>query len=310
MTTERHKPNREQAVQPSSLRDYWLKPTGFPVGRLPELTRRTALSVITPSLWEQPPTLSASTRAPSDEHLQIGLAKQPDAPAEPITELTLAPLSGNEPSRLRDRLQRRGVDTLSTAELITLLLRTSGNEQMNQRISSLLMERGSLRELLRIEFGELSAHLGEARAAQLQAVLETARRLTIPTDEEKYTIQSPADAAALVRAEMEFLDHEELRVLVLNTKNQVEANLLLYQGTINSSVLRAAEIFRPAITRKCPNIIICHNHPSGDPTPSPEDIAVTEQLIEAGKVLDVELLDHLVIGHHHRFISLKERLLW
>ena len=97
---------------------------------------------------------------------------------------------------------------------------------------------------------------------------------------------------------------------MLNTKNQVEANLLLYQGTINSSVLRAAEIFRPAITRKCPNVIICHNHPSGDPTPSPEDIAVTEQLVQAGKVLDVELLDHLVIGHHHRFISLKERLLW
>ena len=167
-----------------------------------------------------------------------------------------------------------------------------------------------MRQLLSVDFGELSAHFGEARAAQLQAVLETARRLTLPTDQEKYTIKSPQDAAALVRAEMEFLDHEELRVLVLNTKNQVEANLLLYQGTINSSVLRAAEIFRPAITRKCPNIIVCHNHPSGDPTPSPEDIEVTEQLVQAGKVLDVELLDHLVIGHHNRFISLKERLLW
>src|SRR2546421_1355828 len=188
MTTERYQPSREQPVQPSSLRDYWLKPTGFSAGRLPELTRRTALSVITPSLWEQPSmltTLSASTRAPGDEHLQRGLAKPPDAPAEPVSEATLAPLSGNEPSRLRDRLQRRGVDTLSTAELLSLLLRTSaGNEQMHQRISSLLTERGGLRELLRIEFGELSAHLGEARAAQVQATLEVARRLTLPSEEQ------------------------------------------------------------------------------------------------------------------------------
>src|SRR5207248_4403381 len=125
------------------------------------------------------------------------------------------------------------------------LLRTSGNEQINQRISSLLTQQGSFRELLRIEFGKLSAHLGEARAAQLQAVLETARRLTLPTDQEKYTIKSPQDAAALVRAEMEFLDHEQLRVLVLDTKNQVMLNTLMYQGTINSYVLRVAEIFRP-----------------------------------------------------------------
>src|SRR5437762_12727488 len=82
-----------------------------------------------------------------------------------------------------------------------------------------------------------------------------------------------------------------------------------YQGTVNSSVLRAAEIFRPAVIRNCPGVIVCHNHPSGDPTPSPEDIAVTEQLVEAGKVLDIDLLDHLVIGNH-RFVSLKERLRW
>ena len=109
---------------------------------------------------------------------------------------------------------------------------------------------------------------------------------------------------------MEFLDHEQLRVLVLDTKNRVMLNTAMYQGTINSSVLRAAEIFRPAITRKYPNIIVCHNHPSGDPTPSPEDIAVTEQLIEAGKYLGIDLIDHLIIGSNTRFVSLKERLRW
>src|SRR6266700_1570043 len=109
--------------------------------------------------------------------------------------------------------------------------------------------------------------------------------------------------------EMTFLDHEQMRILVLDTKNQVVENISRYQGTVNSSVLRAAEVYRPAIIRNCPGVIICHNHPSGDPTPSPEDIAVTRQLVEAGKVLDIELVDHLVIGNH-RFVSLKERMRW
>ena len=100
-----------------------------------------------------------------------------------------------------------------------------------------------------------------------------------------------------------------MRILVLDTKNQVVENTSRYRGTVNSSVLRAAEIFRPAIIRNCPGVIICHNHPSGDPTPSLEDISVTEQLVSASRVLDIELVDHLVIGNH-RFVSLKERMGW
>ena len=100
-----------------------------------------------------------------------------------------------------------------------------------------------------------------------------------------------------------------MRILVLDTKNQVVDNINRYRGTVNSSVLRAAEVFRPAIIRNCPGVLICHNHPSGDPTPSAEDIAVTEQLVAAGRHLDIELVDHLVIGNH-RFVSLKERMGW
>ncbi len=100
-----------------------------------------------------------------------------------------------------------------------------------------------------------------------------------------------------------------MRILVLDTKNRVVENISRYQGTVNSSVLRAAEVYRPAVIRNCPAIIICHNHPSGDPTPSPEDIAVTHQLVAAGQHLDIELVDHLVIGNQ-RFVSLKERLRW
>src|SRR5207244_5597617 len=108
---------------------------------------------------------------------------------------------------------------------------------------------------------------------------------------------------------MTYVTTGQMRVRVLETKNAVVESITRYRGTVNGSVLRAAEIFRPAIMRNCPGVIICHNHPSGDPTPSPEDISVTEQLVEAGKVLDIDLLDHLVIGNH-RFVSLKERLRW
>ena len=109
--------------------------------------------------------------------------------------------------------------------------------------------------------------------------------------------------------EMSYLDHEQMRILVLDTKNQVVENINRYKGTVNSSVLRAAEIYRPAIARNCPGVIICHNHPSGDPTPSPEDIEVTQQLVAAGRLLDIELIDHIVIGKQ-RYVSLKERLRW
>src|SRR5258708_35232018 len=98
-------------------------------------------------------------------------------------------------------------------------------------------------------------------------------------------------------------------VFVLDTKNGVVANLLLYQGTVNSSVLRISEIFRPAITRKCPSIIICHDHPSGSTEPSPEDLQVTNQLVEAGRHLNIDLLDHIIIGGYN-FQSLKEQLRW
>ncbi|MFL5703482.1 MAG: RadC family protein, partial [Ktedonobacteraceae bacterium] len=159
--------------------------------------------------------------------------------------------------------------------------------------------------------GELCSEygLGEAKAAQLKAALEIGRRLGTLQSETKYQIKSPGDAANLVMLEMTYLDHEQMRILTLDTKNQVVENTSRYRGTVNSSVLRAAEVFRSAVVRNCPGVIVCHNHPSGDPTPSPEDIQVTEQLVEAGRYLDIELLDHLVIGNH-RFVSLKERLKW
>ncbi len=209
------------------------------------------------------------------------------------------PLEGQIVSRngkaLRERIQRRGVLSMSSGELLSVSL--GGNEKVVQQIETLLTN-FSLQQLLHADFGQLAVEyrLGETKAAQLQAILEVARRLFIPSMEEKYQIKCPADAANLVRTEMEYLDHEEMRVLSLDTKNQVVSNQRLYQGTVNASALRGAEIFRTAVARNCPAIIVCHNHPSGDPTPSPEDIQTTEQLVEAGKVLDIELLDHIIIN--------------
>ena len=214
--------------------------------------------------------------------------------------------------RPRERLRNYGPQALSNAELLAIILRTgTTRDNVLELAGKILAKYAGLAGLMRIEFSELCSEygLGEAKTSQLKAALEIGRRLGMMQPDEKYQIKSPADAANLVMMEMTYLDHEQMRILILDTKNQVVANISRYQGTVNSSVLRAAEIFRPAITRNCPGVIICHNHPSGDPTPSPEDISVTEQLVQAGKVLDIELVDHLVIGNH-RFVSLKERLRW
>jgi DNA repair protein RadC len=213
---------------------------------------------------------------------------------------------------LRERLLAYGSETLLTEELLALVLRTgAAGENGYDQASKLLASYGGLGGLLQAECRELTQVHGltEARSALLKAVLELGRRLNRPQQEEKYQIKTPADAANLVMPDMAFLDYEQLRVIVLDTKNRVIDNVPLYKGTINSSVLRAAEIFRLAIVRKCTAIIICHSHPSGSLEPSIEDLEVTKQLVEAGKVLDVDVLDHLIIGHHN-FMSLKEKLRW
>ena len=148
--------------------------------------------------------------------------------------------------------------------------------------------------------------MGQAKAAQLKAGLEIGRRLLIAAPNERPQITSPADAANLLMLEMGHLEQEHLRVLLLDTKNQVLASPVIYKGNVNTSVIRIAELFRAAIRHNSTALIMAHNHPSGDPTPSPEDVRVTRQIIEAGALLDIEVLDHLIIGQG-RYVSLKER---
>jgi DNA repair protein RadC len=212
--------------------------------------------------------------------------------------------------RLREQLQMYGAKTLSTAELIALVLSSASAQGDPLATASKLLDTYGVGGLKNIDENQLaSAGLTKGRAQLFKVVCELAMRLSLSDPGEHQQIVSPNDAAALLQPFMAHLDHEELRVLVLDTKNRVVANIQLYQGTVNSSVLRASEIFRQAVVRNCPGIIVAHNHPSSDPTPSPEDIEVTKQLLEAGRLLDIELLDHIIIGNP-RFTSLKERMMW
>ena len=148
--------------------------------------------------------------------------------------------------------------------------------------------------------------VGPARSARIRAAFELGRLVTISTAGERPSIHSPADIAALVQYEMSALEQEELRVILLDTRNSVMDVVTVYKGSLNSSQVRVCELFKEAIRRNAAAVILIHNHPSGDPTPSPDDVAVTRAIAEAGKLLDIEVLDHLVIGAG-RYISLKER---
>jgi DNA repair protein RadC len=211
--------------------------------------------------------------------------------------------------RPRERLLNHGAGALSSAELLAIILRTGTHDENVVRVAQrLLATFGGLTGLAKASPTELTSEkgLGPAKAAQLKAALEIGKRLLLESPDERPQIRSPADAANLVMSEMSLLDQEHLCTMLLDTKNRVVATPTIYVGSLNTSLIRVGELFREAIRANCASLIVLHNHPSGDPTPSPEDVAVTRQIVDAGKLLDVEVLDHLVIGRQ-RFVSLKER---
>ncbi|RLD00449.1 MAG: hypothetical protein DRI77_00495 [Chloroflexi bacterium] len=211
--------------------------------------------------------------------------------------------------RPRERLAHAGEGALSTTELLAIILRTGvGGESVLDMATRLISRYGGLPGLARASFAELKAEkgLGPAKTAQLKAALELGRRMLLAAPEDQFIVRSPADVAQLLIAEMAHLEQEHFRVLYLNTRNRLLGIETVYVGSLNASHIRVSEVFREAIKRNCAAIIIAHNHPSGDPTPSPEDVEVTRRLVEAGKLLDIEVLDHLIIGQQ-RFVSLRER---
>ena len=213
--------------------------------------------------------------------------------------------------RPRERLRDYGAGALNTAELVAILLRVGTQQENVINLSvRLLTEFGGLVGIARAPFAQLAkVHgIGEAKASQLKAALEIAHRLMASSPEERAVISSPQVIANLLMGEMAFLSQESLRVVLLNTRNQVMAVQEVSRGTVNASQMRVSEVFRGAVLENHPALIVVHNHPSGDPTPSGEDAAVTAQLVEAGQILDIEVLDHVVIGEG-RFVSMREKRL-
>jgi DNA repair protein RadC len=214
-----------------------------------------------------------------------------------------------ESERPRERLATLGAGALSNSELLAILLRT-GIEGMNavQLGQKLLKEMGGLTGLHRASYEQICHHqgIGPAKAAQLKAAVELGRRLAVAIPDEQPTIQSPDDAAGVLLYEMGALEQEHLWVLILDTRNRLIRKAEVYRGSLNSSLIRVGEVFRDAVRSNAAAIIVAHNHPSGDPTPSPEDVSVTQALVDAGRILDIEVLDHLVIGKNS-FVSLKAK---
>ncbi|MBU4226255.1 MAG: DNA repair protein RadC [Chloroflexi bacterium] len=211
--------------------------------------------------------------------------------------------------RPRERLARLGPQALSNAELLAILLRVGVTGENAVQVGQRLLQTfGGLAGLHKATFDEVRAQhgIGEAKVAQIKAAIELGRRLMLESPEERPMINSPADAAALVQYEMSGLEQEHLRVFLLDTRNRILDIVEVYKGSVNSAQVHVGEVFKPAIRRGAPAIIVVHNHPSGDPTPSPDDVAVTRAIVQAGKLLDIDVLDHMVIGQG-RWVSLKER---
>lgn len=211
--------------------------------------------------------------------------------------------------RPRERLIRQGAESLSNQELIAILLRTGTKQEsvlhLANRVLSFFEQ---IQELKNATIEEIMSvkGIGQAKAVQLLAAVELGRRLAQQQTDEKYTIRSPKDAATYLMQDMTSLKQEHFVVLFMNVKNQVLHKQTIFIGSLNASIVHPREVFREAVKRSAASIICAHNHPSGNPSPSTEDIDVTKRLLEAGQIMGIELLDHVIIGDH-QFISLKEK---
>ncbi|MBU8730408.1 DNA repair protein RadC [Cytobacillus oceanisediminis] len=208
-----------------------------------------------------------------------------------------------------ERFVLNGPQSLSNHELIAILLRTgTKDESVLQLANRLITHFEGLRLLKDASLDEITAikGIGSAKAIQLLAAVEIGRRISTLTYDDRYTIRSPEDGANYVMHDMRFLSQEHFVCLYLNTKNQVLHKKTIFIGSLNASIVHPREVFKEAFRRSAASIICIHNHPSGDPTPSREDIEVTKRLAESGKIIGIEVLDHLIIGEN-KFVSLKEK---
>jgi len=202
----------------------------------------------------------------------------------------------------RERLERYGAEALSDVDLLTILLaRGSRNLPVTGLSLQVLGECGGLKGLMRQSFSRLLKFkgLGQAKVCQICAVVEIARRISSGGPEQAAVISRPEDAAGLLMSRFSFESRENFGILILDTKNQVKKEKIISIGSLNASIVHPREIFHQAIMESAASLILFHNHPSGDPTPSREDISLTRRLIKAGKLMGIEILDHIIIGQNN-----------
>lgn len=232
-------------------------------------------------------------------------AAQPRA----VRELGTGVLRSLPPAdRPRERLAALGPSTLSAPELLSLLWGTGGRGVSGFELAAEVLARhGGVAELSRADLAELASvpGIGTARAAQLLAAFELGRRsLGLPAG--RWSVRAPRDVADRLMPQMAQLEREELRVLLLNTKNAVQRQSTVYVGNVSTAVVRVAELFRDAVRSHAAGLILVHNHPSGDPEPSPDDLHLTAETIAAGRLLDIPLLDHVILAGTG-YVSLRDR---
>lgn len=206
------------------------------------------------------------------------------------------------------RMDQSGAQILSNHELVAVLLGDAPCDENPVQIAErLVLQYGGIAELARLSVGELMHQkgIGSGRARRLAATFEIAKRISVP-GQERVQVRCPADLFNLV-SDMQYLEQEQMRVILLNTKNRVLKVVNVYQGSVHTTVIRIAELFRDAIRWNATAIALAHNHPSSDPTPSPEDAAMTREIVKVGQLMDIEVADHIVVSQGGRFVSLRER---
>jgi len=270
----------------------------------------TADGIPEPALLPEPPVPAA----PHPKEVVAPLSPPAPAGASPAVEeervrysVRIRELPSEE--RPRERLMHYGADALSTAELLAILLRTGTGQRSAVNLAEhLLKEFHGLRGLAGATLDELQKvnGIGEAKATEIKAAIEFGRRLVAASPEERRKIRSPRDVYDLLGPGLRDEKREHFIAVLLDTKNGVIRQRTISVGDLSSSIVHPREVFTEAIRNSAASIIVAHNHPSGDPAPSPEDAAVTRRLVEAGNLLGIEVLDHIVLGDG-RWASLKEK---
>lgn len=214
-----------------------------------------------------------------------------------------------EDERPRERVLKEGASVCSNQELIAIVLRSGTKQESVLQLSQRVLHHfQGLRMLNGASIDELTSikGIGTTKAVQILATIELGKRIARMQTADRTAIHSPEMGAALVMDEMRFLSQEHFVCFYLNTKNEVLHRQTVFIGSLNASIVHPREVFKEAFRHSAASVICFHNHPSGDPSPSREDIAITERLVECGKMIGIEVLDHIVIGDQ-KFISLKEK---